>query len=41
MTGDPARAQSAEDNTTHDFPDNAADKVEKEARSGFIRSWWR
>src|SRR5208282_561932 len=35
-TGDPARAQSAEDNTTHDCPDNAEDEVEKEAHSGLI-----
>jgi len=31
---DPARAQGAEDNTTHDCPDNAEDEVEKEALSG-------
>ena len=35
-TGDPARAQSAEDNTTHDCPDNAEDEGEKKARSGLI-----
>lgn len=35
-TGDPGRAQGAEDNTTHDCPDNAEDEVEKEALSGLI-----
>ena len=35
-TGDPASTQGAENDATHDCPDNAEKEVHKEAHSGLI-----